>query len=1314
MQQPYGARAHGLTLWLAFLVVAAGMVAPRSAAAGRTVIGRDRVVFESNQGQTDARVKFLARSGAYTLFLTSAEAVLALQGAERAVVRMKLLGAQESAPIVGIDELSSTANYFTVAGSTNGITGIPTFAGVKYVGIYPGIDLVYYGREGRIEYDFVLTPGADPDTIAFAFDGADALDVDTNGDLIVRTRAGDVRQLRPVIYQDVAGERREVAGRYLLDENRHVRLRVGAYDPSRVLVIDPVLVYGNRFGGNGDDVGYRIAVDSAGNAYVTGSTMSADFPSTVGRALRGNKDAFVTKVSPSGALIYSTYVGGPCDDEGRGIAVDAAGNAYITGRMDGLCVNPPQPRGVLVAKLNPTGAPSYVFTFGATFADSSVGQAIAVDTGGNAYVAGIALSSSPDFPTTSGALRTSACNTGVADGFVAKVNPAGTGLVYSTYLCGTAHESLNALAIDAAGNAYVAGSTESQDFPTVNAFQPTNNTGPVGLTGFVAKLNATGSALVYSTYLGGSFEDRALGITVDTQGNAYVTGDSKGGDFPTTSGVVQPTAPFPICSAGSLCRDPFVAKLSPTGSLIYSTYLAGERDDSGVGIAVDGSGNAYVAGSTSSDDFPIKDAFESVNPGAQQVFVAKLNADATRIVYSSYLGDGNAGGIAVDSQGNAYVSGDTPGVGTCGAFEACRDAFVAKITAGGPGVTPATHVEVTPTEVRQGGTITATWGGIPFPMRDRSRDRLVLYALGERADNGDNDPTTQDPKIVPFATNGADAGTLALTLPGTLPTGTYELRLLIQDPDSSALRVVIARSEPIYVSTGVTFTVTPMSAAPGATLNVTWSGIVNPTPTDWIALYSRGTVDVTYLDWMYVSCSKTPSTSRVDGSCGFVLPAGLAPGTYELRLFANNSFARLGTSGAITVGAAGASLGVSPTSTAPGGSVTATWSGIANPTAADWIGLFAQGAADSAYLDWVYVSCSKTPSTARAAGSCAVVLLTNLAPGMYELRLFANGGSTRLATSNALTVSAAGPSLGASPMSAAPGGTVTASWSGIANPTAGDWIGLFAQGTADTAFIDWLYVSCSKTANIPRASGSCAVVVPTNLASGTYELRLFANNSFTRLATSSAITVGAAGPSLGVSPTSASPGGTVTANWSGIANPTAGDWIGLFAQGAADTAFIDWIYVSCSKTPSTARASGSCALPLPTNLASGAYELRLFANNGFTRLATSNITTVGVGGPSLSVSPTSSAPGSTVTVSWSGIANPTAGDWVGLFAQGAADTAIVDWMYVSCSKTPNMARATGSCALILPAGLASGTYELRLFANNGFTRLATSSALTVR
>jgi hypothetical protein len=308
----------------------------------------------------------------------------------------------------------------------------------------------------------------------------------------------------------------------------------------------------------------------------------------------------------------------------------------------------------------------------------------------------------------------------------------------------------------------------------------------------------------------------------------------------------------------------------------------------------------------------------------------------------------------------------------------------------------------------------------------------------------------------------------------------------------------------------------------------------------------------------------------------------------------------------------GPTLTVSPTSVAAGGSVTATWSGITSATPTDWIGLYVPGAADSGYLAWVYVSCTHSPGAAQASGSCAFALPNGLTAGSYQLRLLANDGYTRLATSNTFTVTTTtSTTLSASPSSVAAGTSVTGTWSGIASPAPRDWIGVYAQGTADTAYLAWVYVSCSQSPAAGSAAGSCAIGLPTGLAAGTYELRLFANNGFTRLASSNTFTVTAAATTtLSASPTSVAAGASVTATWSGIAAPAPMDWIGVYAQGTADSAYRAWVYVSCSTTPATGRAAGSCAVSLPAGLAAGSYELRLFANNGFTRLATSNGFTV--------------------------------------------------------------------------------------------------------
>jgi hypothetical protein len=707
--------------------------------------GKLPVHFEANQGQTDEQVKFLARGKGHTLFLTPSEAVVVLtkreqtakgkvQGARlrpeeggevtRTVLRMTFVGANPEPRLVGTEELPGKANYFIGNDRAKWRTNVPTYARVQYTNIYPGIGLVYYGNGRQVEYDFVVGPGANPNRILLGFEGADKLEVDAQGDLVLHTTAGAIRQRKPVIYQEVGGERREIAGGYVIKGTRQVGFRVAAYDASRPLVIDPALFYSTYLGGSDFDEGLSIAVDTSGNAYVTGQTGSADFPTTPGAFQTGGPTgaAFVTKLNPTGSgIIYSTYLGGSSFDKGAGIAVDAAGNAYVTGET-GSPDFPTTPGAfqttlggtggdAFVTKLNPSGSGLVYSTYlGGSLPEfvggGENGEGIAVDLAGNAYVVG--CTSSTNFPTTPGAFQTTFG--GVEDNFVTKLDPTGSMLVYSTYLGGSDQEFCPPrVAVDAAGSAYVTGFTDSTDFPTTPGAFQTTLSGP--RDAFVTKVNPTGSGLAYSTYLGGSDEDFGHGIAVDTSGNAYVTGTTASTDFPTTPGAFQPTF------GGN--GDAFVTKLNPTGSgLVYSTYLGGSSDEFATGgVAVDTAGNAYVTGSTISPNFPTTPgAFQPTFGGNGDAFVTKLNPTGSGLVYSTYLGgnaDENGFAIAVDAlpTSNAYVTGLTASTNfptTPGAFQPTFaggfDVFVAKITEAG--VTPGPFTA----RVTGGGTIDVPGG----------------------------------------------------------------------------------------------------------------------------------------------------------------------------------------------------------------------------------------------------------------------------------------------------------------------------------------------------------------------------------------------------------------------------------------------------------------------------------------------------------------------------------------------------------------------------------------------------------------------------
>ena len=625
-------------------------------------------------------MKFLSRGIGYSLFLTNDEAVFSLRSSEaktendksthalparqpeefattRAVLRMKLVKANPSARVIGEEELPGKSNYFIGNDPKKWRSDVPTFGKVKYEGVYPGIDLVYYGNQRELEYDFVINPGADPHGVRFDVRGAKSVSRDKDGDLVLHMGDGELRWHKPFAYQENDGKRREIEVQYVIKHGQQVGFEVASYDSKRPLTIDPRLGYSTYLGGSNTDQGVGIAVDSSGNAYIIGDTNSTDFP-TVNPLQASNGgffNAFVAKLNPAGsALVYSTYLGGSGQDAGLGIAVDTSGNAYITGSTNSTdfpTVNPLQRANAggdgdaFVAKLNPTGSALVYSTYlGGGGQDAGLG--IAVDTSGNAYMTG--STSSTDFPTVH---PLQPAIGGTANAFVAKLNPAGSALVYSTYLGGSSSDGGQGIAVDTSGNAYVTGTAVSTDFPTVNPLQPASGGG--GADAFVAKLNPAGSALVYSTYLGGSSIDKGTAIAVDASGNAYVTGSTFSTDFPTVS---------PLQPAAGGDGDAYVSKLNPTGSaLVYSTYLGGSEGDQGFGIAVDAPGNAYVTGSTTSSDFPIVDQLPTYG-GNADAFVAKLNPTGSALVYSTYLGgsgDDQGVGIAVDTSGNAYVTGNT-------------------------------------------------------------------------------------------------------------------------------------------------------------------------------------------------------------------------------------------------------------------------------------------------------------------------------------------------------------------------------------------------------------------------------------------------------------------------------------------------------------------------------------------------------------------------------------------------------------------------------------------------------------------------------
>ncbi len=672
------------------------------------------LAFTSNQGQWDEKVLFRANAGGASMWFTSDGAYYqfsrripgkdtdnddapdamhdrtdrATGSLESIMIKAAFVGANPNPRMVGQEIMEYKCNYFIGNDPEKWRTDVANYRAVIYEGIYDGIDLKYYGNGKQMEYDFIVSPGADPSQIQVQYTGAQSVEVDALGRLVVRTEWGEVTEQPPIIYQLVNGQRRSISGEYALQgDNTFGFSFADNYDPDFAVVIDPILSYSTYLGGSNHENGVDIAVDNSGNAYITGVTWSGNFPtqnpyqSTHGG---GATDAFVTKLDASGStLLYSTYFGGSNGDQGEGIAVDINGIAHITG-MTASANFPTQnahqstygggQSDAFVVMLNPSGnillCSSYL---GGSLGDYGTG--IAVDYNEDAHISGYTYSA--DFPTFN---AYQAVFGGSRDAFVTKLDNSGSTVTYSTYLGGSGSDIAEDIAVDNNGNNYVTGYTGSTNFPTQNPYQPTNGGGD---DAFVSKLSNTGSALVFSTYLGGSGYDGAWSIAVDNVDDVWLTGQTSSLNFPTQN-------PYQPTHGGSGSPDAFVTVLaSPGTTLIYSTYLGGSGQDWGYGIAVDLNGNAFVTGETHSTNFPTLTPFQASHAGGiTDAFVTSLNSSSTGLLYSTYLGgsgDEGANGIAVDNNSAAYVTGPTNSTDfpTLNPYQATNgginDAFVTKL-----------------------------------------------------------------------------------------------------------------------------------------------------------------------------------------------------------------------------------------------------------------------------------------------------------------------------------------------------------------------------------------------------------------------------------------------------------------------------------------------------------------------------------------------------------------------------------------------------------------------------------------------------------
>ena len=796
------------------------------------IYGQLPLQFEPHHGETDTGVKFLSRGAGYNLFLSPTETIIALnrpeeeKGSESAAfeqlrkehpstnkrqvaqVKMKLEGANPAAIVEGQNKLPGKTNYLIGNDPTKWRTDVPTYGRVYHHGVYPGIDLAYYGNQRQLESDFIVSPGVDANLIKLSFDGIQGLRVNADGDLLLDTEAGVISQRKPVVYQEVNGARRIVDGAYRISEAREVGFQIGDYDHTLPLVIDPILVYATYLGGGYGDIGRGITVDADGNAYVTGVTLSTDFPTF--NALKPallpapstnivSWDAFVTKLNPTGtAFVFSTYIGGAATSEsGSGIALDDDRNIYVVGNVNcNLCAGSNNDFPLVNAFQSTFGGETDAFLlkldsggkrllFSTFFGGNNTDTGLRVAwhrASGDAYVVG--YTSSIPFYTTPGAFKTTQSPFGSSDAFITRFTSTGS-VRYSTLFGGeVGWEDGTGLAVDVDGNVFVTGTTASPDFPvTPGAYQAI-------CTGcnfwrsdaYVAKLTPNLSSLIYSTHLGGSNDDFGTDVAIDAAGNAYVTGETQSVApdlvlFPTTPGAFQQTA-------GKI----FVTKLNPTGTaLVYSTRLGlGINPGRGFGIEVDSAGNAHVTGQAIGG-FNEKNSIESFQDCAVCPFVTKLNAAGSDLIYSTRIGSGSGLDLALDAAGHAYITGEaytvptTPGVvqqfkPPMSPYTAqIHDAFVARF---GPGdaqyftisgvllyayaptmVLPGVKVTLSGTQnnvtytdaagryrfvaLAPGGnyTVTPSYNGLSFTPPQISFSNLTTHAAGDFTAHSDTPPS---------------------------------------------------------------------------------------------------------------------------------------------------------------------------------------------------------------------------------------------------------------------------------------------------------------------------------------------------------------------------------------------------------------------------------------------------------------------------------------------------------------------------------------------------------------------------------------------
>jgi hypothetical protein len=1208
------------------------------AATERSVVALDSTLplaFEENRGQAPAGVSYISRSRSGTVLLGPGS--IGLKLGEDKTIAMHFVGATARNAPAGEQKLPGVTSYF-IGDESNWVRGIPNYATVRYASIYPGIDAVFHGNQKLLEYDFVLSPEANPDQIRVGFEDVDHLAIDSQGNLELLTAQGKITQRRPKIWQTGPRGRREVMGRYVLVGPAEVRFQIDPYDRHNALVIDPVIDYSTYFGSSSDDRVQTIATDSTGAAYIAGSTVSA-----------GITWGFVSKINPGGtAVVYTTYLGsGVCNAAARGIAVDTGNNAIVTGYytqtdVSGACTL----KRIYGAKIDPTGASAvYQLVWGGS---QDYGNAVTVDGSGNAYFTG---STQGNLPTTAGVISPSGGSGG--DAFITKLAPAGA-LIYSTYLGGSLTDEGLAITVDSSGNAYVAGSTSSSNYPTTaNAVQATIPN--PSITGFVTEVNAAATQVLYSTFLGGNTGEGIYGVAIDGQGKINVAGITNSSTFPTTANAWDRT-----CGTDGACNsynngtwhyleDAFYSRIDPlkagTTGLLYSTFLGGANRDLGEAIAIDKNGRAWITGRTASTDFPTVQATQATLSGGYDSFIFQIDptqSGAASVLFSTFLGGAlyeEGTGINADPLGNIYVVGYTGSTNlpVASALQpqsaGGNDGFVIKLSV--PSAPALASVGISPTAVLAGMSATGT-----VTMSSAPGSGSVTVALSSNSGAASVPTTVLVPAGQTHATFSISTSSVASATTATI-TATYNgatktSSLLVNPPLAS----ITLNPGTVMGGAGSTGTVTLGSAAPatGAVVTLASSNAATATVPASVTVPAGAT-----------SANFAITTNAVTAATTVSITATYSGVSKMVNLVVNSPLASITLSPSVLAGGAGSTGTVTLSAAAPAGGAVVTLTS-SNTTAAT-------------------VPASVT--VAAGATSANFAITTNAVTASTSVNITATYSGASKVVTLTLNPTLASVSLNPGTVTGGAGSTGTVTL-GTAAPAGGAVVALTSNNAAATVPASLTVAAGATSANFAittnAVTASTSVNITATYSGANRAVTLVVNPALASVTLSPGTVTGGAGST-----------GTVTL---GTAAPAGGAVVALTSNNAVAT-------VPASLTVAAGATSANFAIT--TNAVTASTSVNITATYSGANRAVTLVVNPALASVTLNPGTVTGGTSSTGTVTL-GMAAPAGGAAVALASNNAAATVPASVTVAAGATTANFAITTTAVTTATTVGI-TATYS---------------------